>query len=118
MSGLPEHPARREAHWASQCCRYCIHWHAPAATLLAAYDAFREGIAKRPVKQPAGHCDRVLVAEDRPVSFSTTAAGFSCLNFQAIEPLQTVSEDGIVIIYEGDQILWQGREEDLPDKYR
>ena len=118
MSGPPERPAGREAQHPDRCCRYCRHWHAPAATLLAAYDAFREGITKRPVKQPAGYCDRVLVIEGRPVSFSTTAAGFSCFNFEMIEPLQTTPDNGTIIIYEGDQILWQGREEDLPDEYR
>ncbi len=118
MNGLPELPAGRKPQRVNRCCRNCHHWHAPAATLLAAYDAFREGVTKRPVKQPTGHCDQVLLAEGRPVSFSTTAPGFSCLNFEAIEQLQTIPGDGLVTICEGDQILWQGQEEDLPDKYR
>lgn len=118
MSGLPELPAGREPQQGNQCCRYCRHWNAPPATLLAAYDAFREGITKRPVKQPAGHCDRVLVAAGRPVSFSTTAPSFVCLNFQLLASASGSTGDGMITIYEGNRIVWQGQKADLPDEYR
>lgn len=118
MSGRPERPAGREARHRDRCCRYCRHWHAPDPTLLAAFDPFREGITKRPVKQPVGHCDQVLIATGRPVSFSTTAPGFTCLNFQAFAPMSVPSGDGMVTVYEGDRIVWQGQEVDMPDRYR
>lgn len=117
MSGLPELPAGREPQRVTRCCRYCRHWHAPVATLLAAYDAFREGVTKRPVKQPTGHCDQVLVAEGRPVSFSTTAPGFTCLNFATADTAPRSSGGGIVTVYEDEQVIWSSSAEDLPDEY-
>lgn len=118
MSGHKDRPAGRELQHRLRCCRHCRHWHAPAATLLAAFDAFRAGITKRPVKQPIGQCDRVLIAEGRPVSFSATAPGFTCLNFQADAAMSVPAHDGMVTVYEGERIIWQGNQEDLPDEYR
>ena len=43
---------------------------------------------------------------------------FGCLNFSAQPPQPIVRGRGFVTIYEGDRIVWQGHEEDVPDEHR
>lgn len=52
------------------------------------------------------------------MSFSATAPGFTCLNFQAYAVTPITAHDGMVTVYEGDRIIWQGNQEDVPDEYR
>lgn len=101
-------------------CRWCRHWSPPSERAGRDYDHFRLGLSRRRVKRPSGACDRVLMAPGRPLAFSATVAEFSCLNFAArpLPPLDMPRRGGFVTIFEGDRIVWQGAEEDLPETYR
>lgn len=101
-------------------CRWCRHWSPPSERQERDYDHFRLGLSRRRVKRPSGACDRVLMAPGRPLAFSATVAEFSCLNFAArpLPPRDMPRRGGFVTIYEGDRIVWQGAEEDLPEDYR
>lgn len=52
------------------------------------------------------------------VSFSATVDTFGCLNFSAKPPAPIERGRGFVTVYQGDTIVWQGHEEDLPDEHR
>jgi len=75
-------------------------------------------VSKRRVRRPSGSCDRVLTQYAKPVSFAATTDTFGCLNFSAKPPVPIARGRGFVTVYEGDRIVWQGHEEDLPDAYR
>jgi hypothetical protein len=54
----------------------------------------------------------------KPLAFAATVDTFGCLNFSA-KPLPPVQRGrGFVTVYEGDRIVWQGHEEDVPEQYR
>lgn len=101
-------------------CRWCRHWSAPSEREQRDYEHFRLGLSRRRVKRPSGACDRVRMAPGKPLAFSATVAEFSCLNFAAkpLPPVAMPRRGGFVTIYEGDRIVWQGSEEDLPEEYR
>lgn len=101
-------------------CRWCRHCSPPSEREERHYNHFRLGLSRRRVKRPSGACDRVLMAPGRPLAFSATVAEFSCLNFAArpLPPLDMPRRGGFVTIFEGDRIVWQGAEEDLPEDYR
>lgn len=101
-------------------CRWCRHWSPPSKAEDRAYEYFRLGLSRRGVRRPTGACDRVLLAPDKPLAFSATVAEFSCLNFLARPrpPADTPRRRRFVTIYEGDSVVWQGAEEDLPEPYR
>jgi hypothetical protein len=101
-------------------CRWCRHWSPPSEREERDYEYFRLGLSRRRVKRPSGACDRVLTAPGKPLAFSSTVAEFSCLNFAAkpLPPVEIPRRGGFVRIYEGDEVVWQGAEEDLPEDYR
>jgi len=99
-------------------CKYCRHWSPPPDWEVRAYEAFQIGVSKRRVKRSSGSCDRVLIQYGKPLSFATTTDTFGCLNFSAKPPVPIARGHGFVTVYEGDRIVWQGHEEDLPDTYR
>jgi len=101
-------------------CRSCKHWSAPSEREERDYEYFRLGLSRRRVKRPTGACDRVKLAPDKPLAFSATVGEFSCLNFEAKPqpPVAIPRRGGFVTIYDGDQIVWRGAEEDLPEEYR
>lgn len=101
-------------------CRWCRHWSPPSEREERDYEHFRLGLSRRRVKRPSGACDRVLMAPGRPLTFSAAVAEFSCLNFAArpLPPPDMPRRGGFVTIYEGDRIIWQGAEENLPEEYR
>lgn len=101
-------------------CRWCRHWSPPSEWEERAWEHLRLGLSRRRVKRPTGACDRVLMAPGKPLAFSATVAEFSCLNFAAkpLPPVDMPRRGGFVRIYEGDEIVWQGAEDDLPDQYR
>ena len=99
-------------------CKYCRHWSPPSDGEVQAYEWFQLGLSRRRVKRPAGSCDRVLMQSGKPLAFSATVDTFGCLNFSAKPRPPIPPGRGFVRIYEGDNVVWQGREEDLPDEYR
>lgn len=99
-------------------CKYCRHWSPPSDWEVRAYDAFQLRLSKRRVKRPSGTCDRVLMQAGKPLAFSATVDTFGCLNFSARPSAPIVRGRGFVTIYEGDQIVWQGHEEDVPEEHR
>ncbi|EQB11316.1 hypothetical protein [Sphingobium lactosutens] len=99
-------------------CKYCRHWSPPSDWEVRAYEAFQLGISRRRVKRPTGFCDRVLMRPGKPLAFSATTDTFGCLNFSAKPREPLTRGHGFVRIYEGDHIVWQGWEKDLPDEYR
>jgi len=99
-------------------CRRCRHWRLPPEGEQRAYEHFRLGLSRRRVKRPSGACDRVIMAPGRPVSFSATAAEFSCLNFEAKPPVPIPRGGGFVTIYERGRIVWQGAQEAMPARFR
>ena len=99
-------------------CKYCRHWSPPSDGEVQAYEWFQLGLSRRRVKRPAGSCDRVLMQSGKPLAFSATVDSFGCLNFSAKPRPPIPPGRGFVRIYEGDNVVWQGREEDLPDEYR
>lgn len=50
-----------------------------------------------------------------PLSFAATTDTFGCHNFSAMPPRRSKR---FVTIYEGERIVWQGHEEDVPEAYR
>ncbi|WP_145200332.1 hypothetical protein [Sphingobium sp. B2] len=98
-------------------CKYCRHWSPPSDHEVSAYEAFRIGISRRRVKRPSGSCDRVLMAQGKPLAFSATTDTFGCLNFLAKPPVPITRGRGFVTIYDGDRIVWQGHEEDIPEEH-
>ncbi|MDR6849970.1 MAG: hypothetical protein WCS75_00150 [Sphingomonas sp.] len=54
----------------------------------------------------------------KPLAFSATSDTFGCLNFSAKPPPPITPGRGFVTVYEGDRIVWQGHEEDLPEEHR
>ncbi len=99
-------------------CKYCRHWSPPPDSEVSAYEFFRLGLSRRRVKRPSGSCDRVLMREGKPLAFSATTDTFGCLNFLGKPPAPIVQGRGFVTIYEGDRVVWQGHEEDVPEQYR
>lgn len=99
-------------------CKYCRHWSPPPEAETRAYEAFQLGLSRRRVKRPTGACERVLTRIGKPLAFSGTTDTFNCLNFWARPPAPSPRGIGFVTIYEGDRIVWQGDERDLPDAYR
>jgi len=99
-------------------CKYCQHWSPPSEWDVRAYEAFQLGLSKRRVKRPSGTCDRVLMQPGKPLAFAATVDTFGCLNFLAKPPAPIMRGRGFVTIYEGDRIVWQGHEEDMPEAYR
>ena len=99
-------------------CKYCRHWSPPSDREVRDYEYFRLGLSRRRVKRPSGACDRVLMRPGGPLSFAATTDTFGCHNFSAKPPPQPARAHDFVMIYEGDRIVWQGREEDVPDAYR
>lgn len=99
-------------------CRFCVHWRPPPEAEERAYEYFRLGLSRRRVRLPTGACDRVLLQPGKPLSFSATSATFGCLNFTPKPDPPTSKGQGFVTIYEGDRLVWQGREADMPAEYR
>jgi len=99
-------------------CRWCRHWTPPPEAEVRAFEYFRLGLSRKRVKRPAGRCGRVLLAPGRPLAFAATNAEFSCLNFDEKPRPERPSAGGFVTIHEGEQLVWSGNEEDLPDRYR
>ncbi|MFA7386855.1 MAG: hypothetical protein WCZ87_04255 [Thiohalobacteraceae bacterium] len=101
-------------------CRWCRHWAPPPEWQERVYEQFRFGLSHRRVKRPAGSCDRVLMSPGKPLAFSATVGEFSCLNFVAkpLPPVEIPRRGGFVRIYEGEDVVWQGAEENIPDEYR
>ncbi|EQB31356.1 hypothetical protein M529_15075 [Sphingobium ummariense RL-3] len=60
----------------------------------------------------------MLMHYGKPLAFSATGDTFGCLNFSAQPPAPIARGRGFVTVYEGDQIVWQGHEEDLPEEHR
>lgn len=99
-------------------CKYCRNWSPPADAEVRAYEWFRLGLSRCRAKRPSGTCDRVLMQPGKPLAFAATVDTFGCLNFSA-KPLPPVQRGrGFVTVYEGDRIVWQGHEEDVPEQYR
>jgi hypothetical protein len=98
-------------------CKYCRHWSPPSDAGVRAYESFRLGLSRRRVKRPSGTCDRVLMQPGKPLAFAATVDTFGCLNFSARPPPPLQRGRGFVNVYEGDRIVWQGYEEDVPDEY-
>lgn len=99
-------------------CKYCRHWSRPSDWEVRAYEAFRLGLSRRRVKRPTGTCDRVLTQYGKPLAFSATVGTFGCVNFSAKPPTPITRGRGYITVYEGDRIVWQGHEENLPEAYR
>lgn len=99
-------------------CKYCRHWSAPSDREVRDYEAFRLGLSRRRVKRSSGACDRVLMQPGKPLAFSATVDTFGCLNFSAKLHEPAVGGRGFVTIYQGDRVIWQGHEEEVPDEYR
>lgn len=101
-------------------CRWCRYWAPPPEWEERAYEHFRLGLSRRRVKRPTGSCDRVLMSPGKTLAFSATVGEFSCLNFAAkpMPPVEIPRRGGFVRIYEGEDVVWQGAEEDIPDGYR
>lgn len=99
-------------------CKYCRHWSAPSDREVRDYEALRLGYSRRRVKRPSGTCDRVLMHADKPLAFSATVDTFRCLNFHAKPPAPVTPGRGFVTIYEGDHVVWQGHEEDMPEEHQ
>lgn len=99
-------------------CKYCRHWSPPPDSEVSAYEFFRLGLSRRRVKRPSGSCDRVLIREGKPLAFSATTDTFGCLNFFAKPPEPIARRRGFVTLYEGDSVIWQGHEEDVPGQNR
>ncbi len=87
---------------------------------LQAVRAVSEGGYGRRVKEPSGHCFRVMHCPGGPVSFAGTMGRSRCFNYEAKPPPATdVRGRGFVTIWgPGDKILWQGREGEEPAEFR
>lgn len=77
----PEPP--RLAHDAA--CARCLHWNPPSEREEADYRAWKGGYGRR-VKEPSGHCFRVMHRPGGPVSFSGTMGRSRCFNYEAKPP--------------------------------
>lgn len=99
-------------------CKYCRHWSPPSDGEVRAYEWFQLGLSRRRVKRPAGSCDQVLMQLGKPLAFSATVDTFGCLNFCAKPQPPIPRGRSFIRIYEGDCVIWQGHEDDLPDEYR
>lgn len=99
-------------------CKYCRYWSPPSEWEARTYEAYQLGLSKRRVKRPSGTCDRVLMQHGKPLAFAATLDTFGCLNFSAKPPALIARGRGFVTIHEGDRVIWQGHEEDVPDAYR
>lgn len=101
-------------------CRRCRHWRPPSEREESDYRAYQMGVIRRRVAEPSGACDRVMLRPGGPVAFAGTKGRSWCYNFKA-KPPPTDEErrgQGFVTIYEGDRIVWQGREGEEPAEYR
>jgi len=99
-------------------CKYCRHWSSPSDWEVRAYEAFQLGLFRERVKRPSGSCDRVLMQHGKPLAFSATVDTFGCLNFSTQPPAPIARGRGFVTVYEGDRIVGQEHEEDLPEEHR
>ncbi|ODU68769.1 MAG: hypothetical protein ABT11_15090 [Novosphingobium sp. SCN 66-18] len=100
-------------------CARCLHWNPPSEREEADYRAWKGGYGRR-VKEPSGHCFRVMHRPGGPVSFAGTMGRSRCFNYEAKPPPATdVRGRGFVTIWgPGDKILWQGREGEEPAEFR
>jgi len=99
-------------------CKYCRHWSPPSDGEVQAYESFRLGLSRRRAKRPSGTCDCVLLQPGKPIAFAATVDTFGCLNFSAKPPSPVQRGRSFVTVYEGDRVVWQGHEEDVPEEYR
>lgn len=100
-------------------CARCAHWTPPSGREESDYRAWKGGYGRR-VKEPSGHCFRVMHRPDGPTAFAGTMGRNRCFNFEAKadpEP-QPGSGRGFVTIWQGDRILWQGTEGEEPAQFR
>jgi hypothetical protein len=98
-------------------CKHCRHWKAPPEAVQQAYEWFRLGLSRRRVARPSGACDRVLLGNRTTPAFSATTAEFGCRNFEAAPP-PVPRGGGFVTIWQDGRIAWQGREENVPARFR
>lgn len=100
-------------------CARCAHWTPPSEREESDYRAWTGGYGRR-VKEPSGHCFRVLHRPGGPTAFAGTMGRSRCFNFEAKadpEPDRR-SGRGFVTIWQGDKILWQGTEGEEPAQFR
>jgi hypothetical protein len=101
-------------------CVRCIHWTPPSEREESDYRYWAMTGRGRRVKEPSGHCFRVMHRPGGPLSFSGTMGRSSCYNYEAKPPpAYRPSGQGFVTIWgPGDKILWQGREGEEPAEFR
>ncbi|MCK9544048.1 MAG: hypothetical protein M0R03_18670 [Novosphingobium sp.] len=99
-------------------CALCRHWNPPSEAEESAYRAFALGVSKRRVREPSGSCDRVMHRPGGPLSFAGTLGRSRCFNFEEKPPERPRRGAGFVTIYEGNRVVWQGREGEEPARFR
>lgn len=99
-------------------CVRCAHWNPPSAREESDYRAWQGGYGRR-VKEPSGHCFRVMHRPGGPVSFSGTMGRSRCFNYEPKPPpLPDTRGRGFVTIWQGEKILWSGTEGEEPAEFR
>jgi len=99
-------------------CARCQHWNPPGEAEESAYRAFALGVSKRRVREPSGSCDRVMHRPGGPLSFAGTLGRSRCFNFAEGPPKKPRRGAAFVTIYEGNRVVWQGREGEEPARFR
>ena len=100
-------------------CSRCLHWIPPTERKESDYRAWQGGYGRR-VKEPSGYCHRILHRPGGHTATGGTMGRSFCYNFEekpAREP-EWGRGRAFVTIWQGDKIVWQGREGEEPAEFR
>ena len=98
-------------------CSRCLHWKPPTAREESDYRAWQGGYGRR-VKEPSGYCRRILHRPGGHTASGGTMGRNSCHNFEEKPCQEPKWGRGFVTIWQGDKIVWQGREGEEPPEFR
>lgn len=101
-------------------CARCLHWTAPSEREESEFRHWQMTGRGRRVKEPSGHCFRVMHRPGGPIAFAASMGRSRCFNFEKKpdpEPGPGRGK-GFVTIWRGDKILWQGTEGEEPAEFR
>ena len=100
-------------------CIRCLHWTPPSEREEFDYRAWQGGYGRR-VREPSGHCFRVMHRPGGPTAFAGTMGRNRCFNFERKPDPDPATRPtrGFVTIWQGDKILCQGTEGEEPAEFR
>lgn len=104
---------------ADAACLRCVHWHPPSEREESDYRVWQGGYGRR-VREPSGHCFRVMHQQGGPTAFAGTMGRNRCFNFERKsdpDPAQCRTR-GFVTIWQDGKIVWEGTEGEEPAELR